>query len=235
MNLSPSLVAEILERQGVLTPEQATELRKEGQLLPQRLRDPRAFQQRAVAYELVESLRFEKSNGATSHVVNEEDVAKAIAADAGLEYVRIDTLSLNADLIEAGMSRPFARRHRMIPLEMVDGKLRVACANPFDIEGIDSFRRLSERDLVMVVASEPDILKAINEFYGLRHSVKRAEKDLTAGIDLGNLEQLVRMKSEQEIESSDQHVVNAVEFMLQHAYDTRASDIHVEPKREASA
>jgi general secretion pathway protein E len=64
--------------------------------------------------------------------------------------------------------------------------------------------------------------------------VKKAERDLTAGIDLGNLEQLVRMKSETEIEQSDQHIVNAVEFMLQHAFDTRASDIHIEPKRDHS-
>jgi general secretion pathway protein E len=85
-----------------------------------------------------------------------------------------------------------------------------------------------------VVASEPDILRALTEFYGLRHSVKRAEKDLQGGLDLGNLEQLVRMKNETEIESSDAHIVNAVEFMLQHAYDTRASDIHIEPKRDVS-
>jgi general secretion pathway protein E len=64
--------------------------------------------------------------------------------------------------------------------------------------------------------------------------VKRAERDLNSGIDLGNLEQLVRMKSETEIESSDQHVVNAVEFMLQHAFDNRASDIHIEPRRDQS-
>ncbi len=83
-----------------------------------------------------------------------------------------------------------------------------------------------------MVASEPEILKALTEFYGLRHSVKRAERDLRAGIDLGNLEQFVRMKNEAEIESSDQHIVNAVEFMLQHAFDSRASDIHVEPKRD---
>ena len=57
------------------------------------------------------------------------------------------------------MSRPFARRHRMIPLDMADGKLRVACANPFDIEGIDSFRRIAGRELELVVASEPDILQ----------------------------------------------------------------------------
>jgi general secretion pathway protein E len=77
-------------------------------------------------------------------------------------------------------------------------------------------------------------LKAITEYYGLRHSVKRAERELVSGIDLGNLEALVSMKSESEIEASDQHVVNAVEFMLQHAYDSRASDIHIEPKRDDS-
>ncbi len=117
---------------------------------------------------------------------------------------------------------------------MTNGKLRLACANPFDLEGIDNFRRLSGREVEIVVASEPDILRALTEFYGLRHSVKRAEKDLQTGLDLGNLEQLVRMKNETEIESSDAHIVNAVEFMLQHAYDTRASDIHIEPKRDIS-
>jgi general secretion pathway protein E len=122
----------------------------------------------------------------------------------------------------------------MIPLDMANGRLRVALANPFDMEGIDSFKRIAGRDVQFVVASEPDVLKALTEFYGLRHSVKRAERDLTSGIDLGNLEQLVRMKSETEIESSDQHVVNAVEFMLQHAFESRASDIHIEPKREES-
>jgi general secretion pathway protein E len=117
---------------------------------------------------------------------------------------------------------------------MANGKLRVALANPYDMEGIDFFRRIAGRDAQFVVASEPDILKALTEFYGLRHSVKRAERDLNSGIDLGNLEQLSRMKSESEIESSDQHVVNAVEFMLQHAFESRASDIHIEPKREES-
>jgi general secretion pathway protein E len=122
----------------------------------------------------------------------------------------------------------------MLPLEMANGRLRVACANPYDLEAIDSFRRLAAREVEVVVASEPEILRALTEFYGLRHSVRRAERELTTGVDLGNLEQLVRMKSDTEIESSDRHVVNAVEFMLQHAFESRASDIHIEPKREDS-
>jgi general secretion pathway protein E len=233
MNLTPELVADILVRRGHITAEHGESIKKEARQLPSRLRSPSAYEQKAVAYELVARLRLpDLLDGGGP--VGEQEIAQAIAADAGLPHVRIDTLNLNADLIESKVSRPFARRHRMIPLEMRNGRLRVACANPYDIEGIDSFRRIAGREIELVVASEPDILKAITEFYGLRHSVKRAERDLSAGIDLGNLEQLVRMKSESEIESSDQHVVNAVEFMLQHAFDSRASDIHIEPKRDNS-
>jgi general secretion pathway protein E len=231
MSLTPHFVADVLQRQGMISAEQAETIKREARQLPAAARSAATYEQKAVAYDLVSSFQFPnlKNGGAP---VGEVDIASAIAGEAGMEAVRIDTLALNADLIESKISRPFAKRHRMIPLAMNGGKLRVACANPFDIEGIDAFRRIAGRDLQLVVASEPDILRAITEFYGLRHSVKRAERDLSAGIDLGNLEQLVRMKNEAEIESSDQHIVNAVEFMLQHAFDSRASDIHIEPKRD---
>jgi general secretion pathway protein E len=233
MNLTPELVADILVRQGYLAPEQSETIKQEAKALPNRLRNSSAFEQKALAYDLILQLRLPNRRD-SGGALTELDVAQAVAADAKLDHIRIDSLNLNADLIESKMSRPFAKRHRMIPLDMANGKLRVALANPYDMEGIDFFRRIAGRDVQFVVASEPDILKALTEFYGLRHSVKRAERDLTSGIDLGNLEQLVRMKSESEIESSDQHVVNAVEFMLQHAFESRASDIHVEPKREES-
>jgi general secretion pathway protein E len=233
MALSPLFVADVLLRQGLISPAQAEEIKKEARQLPSRAKAPSTYEQKAVAYDLVSSLRYPSLRD-PKVTIGEQEIAQAIAADSSLESVQIDTLSLDADLIESKISRPFAKRHRMIPLSMINGRLKVACANPYDIEGIDAFRRIAGRDVQLVVASEPDILRAITEFYGLRHSVKRAERDLSAGIDLGNLEQLVRMKNESEIESSDQHIVNAVEFMLQHAFDTRASDIHVEPKREFS-
>jgi general secretion pathway protein E len=233
MSLTPELVANILVRQGYITADQGEAIRQEARLVPNRVRSSSAYEQKALAYDLIAQMRLPnlRDSGAP---LGELEIAQAIAADAKLAHVRIDTLNLDADLIEAKMSRPFARRHRMIPLDMTNGRLRVACANPYDLEGLDSFRRIAGRDILLVVASEPEILKAITEFYGLRHSVKRAERDLSAGIDLGNLEQLVRMKSEHEIESSDQHVVNAVEFMLQHSFESRASDIHIEPKRDES-
>ncbi len=233
MNLTPDLVANVLARQKLLTEEQVRELKMEARAMPRHLRSPKAYERRSVAYDFIIQRGY-RSAGNGGKPIDELLIADAIARDAGLERVRIDTLKLDADLIESQISRPFARRHRMIPMEIVDGVLKVACANPYDLESIDSFKRLAGRNLQVVVASEPEILKALTEFYGLRQSVKKAEQDLTGGIDLGNLEQLVQMKNESEIESSDQHIVHAVEYMLQHAYDSRASDIHIEPKRESA-
>jgi general secretion pathway protein E len=233
MSLTPARLADVLERQGWITPEQAEQVRREARALAPRMRKQMASDMKAHAYELVASFRFPSRRDAAV-AVGEQEIAQALAAEAGLELVRIDPLALDADLIEKRISRPFARRHRMLPLDVADGVLRVACADPFDMESLDAFRRIAGRDVKLVLAAEPEILKALTEFVGLRYAVKRAEKDLRTGIDLGNLEQLVRMKNETEIESSDQHIVNAVEYMLQHAFDSRASDIHIEPKRDAS-
>jgi len=234
MSISPELLAEVLQRQGLIDADQAAAIKKEARLLPQRVRSSRAYELRPFGYETVLRMGIQLRDNGSSRELMPEDIARALARDSGMEFVRIDTLSLDADFIESQISRPFARKHRMIPLSLANGKLRVALADPYDLEALDSYKRIAGRELQVVVAAETEILKALNEFYGLRHSVKRAERDLSSGIDLGNLEQLVRMKSETEIESSDQHIVNAVEFLLQHAYDTRASDIHIEPKRDKS-
>jgi general secretion pathway protein E len=160
-------------------------------------------------------------------------LARLIAEDAHLQFFKIDPLKLDVAMIETKMSRPFARRNKMVPVAVRDGKLVVAVVNPFNTEAIDSYRPLAKQELDIVVASESDVMGVINDQYGFRASVTKAERDLSRGaIDLSNLEQYVKLKSGAEIETSDQHIVNAVDYLLQHAYDSRASDIHIEPKRE---
>jgi general secretion pathway protein E len=160
-------------------------------------------------------------------------MARLIAEDAHLPFFKIDTLKLDVEMIESRISRPFARKHKLVPVAVRDGKLVVSMVNPFDTMAVDSYRPMAKQDLEIVVSSESDVMGVINEQYGFRASVTKAERDLTKGsIDLGNLEQYIKLKSGAEIETSDAHIVNAVDFLLQHAYDSRASDIHVEPKRE---
>jgi general secretion pathway protein E len=160
-------------------------------------------------------------------------LARLIAEDAHMPFYKIDPLKLDVQMIEARISRPFARKNKMVPVAVKDGKLVVAIVNPFDSLAIDSYRPMAKQELELVVAAESDVMGVINEQYGFRASVTKAERDLSKGaIDLGNLEQYIKLKSGSEIESSDAHIVNAVDFLLQHAYESRASDIHIEPKRE---
>jgi general secretion pathway protein E len=160
-------------------------------------------------------------------------LARLIAEEARLPFFKIDPLKLDMEMIESKISRPFARKHRMVPVSVRDAKLVVAVVNPFDTVAIDSYRELTRQDFDVVVSAESDVMSVINEQYGFRASVTKAGRDLARGtIDLSNLEQFVKLKSGAEIEASDQHIVNAVDFLLQHAYESRASDIHIEPKRE---
>ena len=160
-------------------------------------------------------------------------LARLIAEEAHLPFFKIDPLKLDMEMIESKISRPFARKHRMVPVSVRDAKLVVAVVNPFDTVAIDSYRELTRQDFDVVVSAESDVMSVINEQYGFRASVTKAGRDLARGtIDLSNLEQFVKLKSGAEIEASDQHIVNAVDFLLQHAYESRASDIHIEPKRE---
>ncbi|MGA8808863.1 MAG: GspE/PulE family protein, partial [Thermoanaerobaculia bacterium] len=157
------------------------------------------------------------------------------AEDAALKFYKIDPLKLDVEMIESKISRPFARKHRMTPVAVRDGKLIVAVVNPFDTVALDTYHQMVKQEIEIVVASESDVMGVITEQYGFRASVTKAGRDLGRGaIDLSNLEQYVKLKSGNEIETSDAHIVNAVDFLLQHAYDSRASDIHIEPKREAA-
>jgi general secretion pathway protein E len=160
-------------------------------------------------------------------------LARLIAEDAHRPFFKIDPLKLDVEMIESKISRPFARKNRMVPVAVRDGKLVVAMVNPFDTMAIDSYRSIANQEIEIVVSAESDVMGVITEQYGFRASVTKAERDLSKGsIDLSNLEQYVKLKSGAEIEASDSHIVNAVDYLLQHAYDSRASDIHIEPKRE---
>ncbi|MCA9619208.1 MAG: Flp pilus assembly complex ATPase component TadA, partial [Myxococcales bacterium] len=166
--------------------------------------------------------------------LEEDRVTELFAERVGLPYVKLDPLELDGELITSIFSKPFARKHTLLALESPPDHLVVATSNPFDRWALESVERVAGKAVRLVIASRSDIQKLITEFYGFRGSVKRAEQKLTSGVDLGNLEQFVRLKTEREIEASDQHVVHAVEYMLSYAFQQRASDIHVEPKREQS-
>ncbi|MCL5022474.1 MAG: GspE/PulE family protein, partial [Nitrospirae bacterium] len=167
-------------------------------------------------------------------ILTAEVMMEAIARHLNLPFVKIDPLKLDSDVVTRIISKPYAVRHQLVPTALSNGTLTVATSNPLDREGMDGIERITGYAVKPVVTTNAEIIKIITEFYGFKSSIAAAHKDLDTKTDLGNLEQYVKLKSVTDLEATDQHIINAVEYLLHYAYAQRASDIHIEPKREFS-
>jgi general secretion pathway protein E len=238
--LTTDFLCEILLKAGKISPEQAREIKAKQDVQRMKLLKARGetlhrgrmhIEDEVSAIEVAASLNYE-APGAPGQVLTEDIITEAVAKFAGLPFKKIDPLKLNPEVTTQVLSRAFARRSVSVPIERDDDKLTLAVADPYNIEVVENVEHMGYK-VSRVVAPKTDILKIITEFYGFRSSVTAAAREMTSEVDLGNLEQFVKMKSVSEIEATDKHIVNAVEFLFRYAFDQRASDIHVEPKRES--
>jgi len=172
--------------------------------------------------------------GTQGRVLTEDAITEALASATGLPYLKIDPLKLDLHVVTDHIPRPFALRNLIVAVGECNGVITVAVADPFNEAIIDELASARRLEIRRVLSSKSDILKILREFYGFRASVAAAEEEVSTSVDLGNLEQLFKLKGQQEIEGNDKHVVSAVEFILNYAFDQHASDIHIEPKRETS-
>ncbi len=184
--------------------------------------------------EIIASMELKVSGQEGETILDEDTIVRCLADLTGKPFKKIDPLKLNPQLITSTISLPFARRTSVLPLSRDGDILTVAVPDPYDEELFDELTRLVGCRLSIAISPRSDIQRFITEVYGFKRSVARAAKEIAPSVDLGNLEQLVRLGNVEEIEGDDRHVVNAVEYVLHYAFDQRASDIHIEPKRDHS-
>jgi len=166
--------------------------------------------------------------------LNERTIMSALAEHAHLPFVDLDPLKIDAKLAPQLLSRPFARRHSALIIAADERSVTVAVADPLDQNLVEDLTTHLRRTPKLVVATPSDIQHLITDFYGFHGAVTAANEQVTTGVDIGNLERYVHLTRVEEIEATDSHIVAAVEYLLHYALDQRASDIHIEPKREQS-
>lgn len=233
-------LAQILFKHKLLTEEQAKEvvIRCDGQrarLSFNRSRgDANAKKElKAItAAEIIASFRYHINGDETKELLDEDLIVKTLAQTKGVPYIKLDPLKLDANLITSTVSLPFARRTTVLPLYKKKDELTVAVCDPYDKELFEELRILTRMEIAPVLAIRTDIQRFITEVYGFKKSVTNAAKEMGSSVDIGNLEQLFQLSKVDDIESNDTHVINAVDYILHYAFDQRASDIHIEPKRE---
>jgi len=233
-------VLQTLIKQGLMTKEQAKEIlaSKERILHSLILKNKNSSQglgdHPPTLIDVITAYGMNRADKKTEKI-DEDNIFQALAKEWGVPYCKIDPLKLNLNLVTSTVHRSFAMKHLVLPLETKDGELVVATPYPHNREVMDDLRRVVKMKVRAVVTSKSDTIKYIHEFFGFQKSIAAAE-NLFSGptVDLGNLEQYVKLKSMDELPSTDHHIINAVNHLFGYAFDQRASDIHIEPLRDVT-
>jgi general secretion pathway protein E len=164
-----------------------------------------------------------------------EALTEWLAGFVGMPYFHIDPLKIDMRNVTEVMSSDYAQRRSILPVEFKGRDAVIATAEPFVTAWERDLSEMLKLNIRRVIANPADIQRYVGEFYNLARSVKRAEKS-GQGTDvsgLNNFEQLVELgKSGRQLDANDHHIVHLVDWLWQYAFDQRASDIHVEPRRD---
>jgi len=161
-----------------------------------------------------------------------EMLTQWLASRAGLAYLRIDPLKVDVGKVADTMSAAYAERHKVLPVQVTPSEVVIATSEPFLTDWISEVERQSRRSVRRVVANPADIQRYTAEFFALAKSVRAAQKAGSSAAS-ASFEQLVELgKSNKQLDANDQSVVQVVDWLWQYAFDQRASDIHLEPRRD---
>jgi len=181
-----------------------------------------------LAYIATQNLDDQASPG---KVLNADALTAWLAEKASLPVVHIDPLKIDVPRVTAIISYGFAKRHSILCVEVTAEEVVIACAQPFVTGWEPQVEHVAQKRVRRVFADPADITRYSIEFYTLARSVSGASGGPVSSV-VTNVEQLVELGTVGDPDADDKHVVNIVDWLLQYAYDQRASDIHIEPRRE---
>ncbi len=156
-----------------------------------------------------------------------------LAGKLGLRYLHIDPLKIDLGAVTATMTNAYAERYRILPVAVNRTTLTVATGEPFVRSFADELEKILKLNVEFVFANPQDVKRYLGEFYNLARSMKKAQD--ASKVDFAyarNFEQLVELGKHGHLDANDQHIVHIVDWLWQYAFEQRASDIHIEPRRD---
>ena len=170
-----------------------------------------------------------------SYPLTLERLTRWLADRLRMPYVRIDPLKIDVESVTKLVSQAYASRFRFLPIEVNADTVTVATAEPYLRDWEQEIARILKRRIVRVIANPRDVDRYLVEFYGVSRSILGATRSASEpGSAINNFEQLTELGRVGEPDANDQHIVHLVDWLLQFAFEQRASDIHIEPRRDLS-
>jgi len=174
------------------------------------------------------------TRGPSSESLTVDAITRLVAAATELAYFRIDPLKINVEAVTSLVSQAYATRFGFLPVVVNDLEVVIASGEPFARDWEDELSRILKRKVTRVLANPREVERYLREFYGVSRSISGATHK--AGSDprskVNNFEQLTELGMVGEPDANDGHIVHLVDWLLQYAFEQRASDIHIEPRRD---
>lgn len=184
------------------------------------------------AIEYLASLQLEDS-AHPGKSLNSMAISEWLAESLSMPFVHIDPLKVDVESLSKVMSFEYAKRYHLLPLKVTDMSVQIATCEPMVTGWEDTIEQVTRRTIEKVISTPEDIARYSLEFYALNRSVTGASgKGHSGGV--GNFEQLVELGKMANPDANDEHIVNIVDWLFQYAFEQRASDIHIEPRRDYS-
>jgi len=155
-----------------------------------------------------------------------------LAARVRMPYLRVDPLKVDVGRVAEVMSVGYAEAKRCLPIAVGLNEVTIATCEPYDIGWVAQIESHARKAIKLVIASPLEVSRYTTEFFTLARSVRAAAKAGEVN-QPASFEQLVELgRSNRALDANDQGVVQVVDWLWQYAFDQRASDIHLEPRRE---
>ena len=162
-----------------------------------------------------------------------ESLTQWLAGRCNMEYVHIDPFKVDFAAVTKVMSNAYAERFKILPLAVTNSTVTIATAEPHVREWEVQLKAALRLDIKRVMVNPLEIQSYIVEFFNLAKSVKTASAQDKAGVsDVTNFEQLVQLGRSGKLDANDQHIVHICDWLFNYAFQERASDIHLEPRRD---
>jgi len=157
-----------------------------------------------------------------------------LAAKANLPLVRIDPLKTDVPAVTQLMSFEYARSQHILPIEVAADEIVIGTDQPFYSDWHSNIEKIIGNKSYRTVYISPDqINRYRQEFYQVTQAIAGANSvHKRAAADVTNVEALLQLGDNANPDANDQHIVKVVDWLLLYAFEQRASDIHLEPRRE---
>jgi len=216
-------VLDWLVEDGVLDAEMATKVQNDARLVRGSPRHPLV---------VIGESRL-RSKKPPSPFITPETLTEWLAARLKIPAYRIDPLKIDLKAVTQVMSSDYAQKRGILPVEVSGKDVTIATSEPLMTAWEAELAQMLRLNIKRVLANPLDIERYQGEFFNLAKSMKRAEAAGVQTSGLTNFESLVELgKAGRQLDANDHHIVHLVDWLWQYAFDQRASDIHLEPRRD---